>query len=538
MSDALADSLPSFETPVDVLLVDDDEAWARSTARLLEHAVDAAHVETATSLAGGQDRYAATDPDCVVCDYQLGDGTGFDLLETVREDDLDRPFILVTGRGDEYVASEATRKGVTEYVVKHDGGTDLLATRVANVVDSARTQRALEHERDTKSTLLELLTTTSDETTLCQEFCSLLVEGHGYACAWVGTEREDGEIVIQASAGLDGFLETVLHGGDSAPDPTDPAVAARNADEPVVRSLSPSADDESGWHAVAIDYGFETAAGVPIRYDGVRFGVLGVYISDGPTFDDQRCRLLAEFGETLGYAFHTAEFKRSLLSEQPVRMGVELTDGSAPLLALWRALPSESRLLVRSVVRRRDDDLLCLTAVEGTTESDLVDAVGEIDGITVADGGTSVQSRGRGDQLHCALFLTGETPFSKVLDADGTVLEAAVGENTMELHVQLPNHKSVSALETALGSTGGDATITSLRQDPRSDASERIDHVLEPLTDKQEDAIRHAYYQGFFEHPRDTTATELAEQFGVTRQTITHHLRAAERKLLNGLLED
>ncbi|MCW8173721.1 hypothetical protein D8S78_24255 [Natrialba swarupiae] len=54
------------------------------------------------------------------------------------------------------------------------------------------------------------------------------------------------EIVIQASAGLDGFLETILHGGDSAPDPTDPAVTALDADRPVVRSPAPSADDESG----------------------------------------------------------------------------------------------------------------------------------------------------------------------------------------------------------------------------------------------------------------------------------------------------
>ncbi|THE64686.1 response regulator [Salinadaptatus halalkaliphilus] len=538
MSDASADSVPSFETPVDVLLVDDDEVWVRSTARLLEHAVDAVRVETATSLAAGHDRYAVTDPDCVVCDYQLGDGTGFALLETVREADPDCPFILVTGRGDEHVASEATRKGVTEYVVKHDGGANLLATRVATVVDSARTRRALERERDAKNALLELLTTTSDETTLCQEFCSLLVEGHGYACAWVGTEREDGEIVVQASAGADGFLETVLHGGDSAPDPTDPAVAARDADEPVVRSPSPSADDERSWHAIATDYGFETAAGVPVRHDGVRFGVLGVYASDGPAFDDRRRHLLAEFGETIGYAFHSAEFRRSLLSEQPVRVGIELTEGSTSLLALWRALPAESRLLVRSVVRRRDGDLLCLTAVEGTTESALVDAVGETDGITVADGGESVRGRGSDDPLYCALFLNGDTPLSQVLDTDGAVLEALVEGNAMELHVQLPDHESVSTLETALESTGGDATITSLRQDRRSDASERIDHVLEPLTDKQEDAIRHAYYQGFFEHPRDTTATELAEQFGVTRQTITHHLRAAERKLLNGLLEE
>ena len=53
---------------VAVLLVDDDEQWARVTARLLEAADDAFDIETAHSLAAGRDRFDATDPECVICD--------------------------------------------------------------------------------------------------------------------------------------------------------------------------------------------------------------------------------------------------------------------------------------------------------------------------------------------------------------------------------------------------------------------------------------------------------------------------------------
>jgi ActR/RegA family two-component response regulator len=128
---------------VEILLVDDDEQWARVTARLLGAAEEAFDIETAHSLAAGRDRFEATDPECVICDYQLGDGTGLDLLETVRETAGRRPFILVTGRGDERVASDAIGRGVTDYIPKANDDTDgtLLANRVRNAVVSSRARR-------------------------------------------------------------------------------------------------------------------------------------------------------------------------------------------------------------------------------------------------------------------------------------------------------------------------------------------------------------------------------------------------------------
>ena len=73
-------------------------------------------VETVRSTRAGRERLDAGDVDCVVSDYQLPDGDGLALLETVREDHAQLPFVLYTAAGSETVAVEAFRRGVTDYV--------------------------------------------------------------------------------------------------------------------------------------------------------------------------------------------------------------------------------------------------------------------------------------------------------------------------------------------------------------------------------------------------------------------------------------
>jgi len=52
--------------------------------------------------------------DIVISDYSLGDGTGFDILDLVK----DTPIILVTGAGDEEIAIKAWKTGAYDYLVK------------------------------------------------------------------------------------------------------------------------------------------------------------------------------------------------------------------------------------------------------------------------------------------------------------------------------------------------------------------------------------------------------------------------------------
>jgi PAS domain S-box-containing protein len=53
--------------------------------------------------------------DVVVVDYELGDGTGLDILQSMKQD---VPVIVVTGAGSESVAIEALRLGAADYVIK------------------------------------------------------------------------------------------------------------------------------------------------------------------------------------------------------------------------------------------------------------------------------------------------------------------------------------------------------------------------------------------------------------------------------------
>ncbi|TKX74705.1 response regulator [Halorubrum sp. GN11_10-6_MGM] len=135
-----------FGDRIRVLHVEDDEAFADLTAAHFERIEADIRHETARTVAAAERRCRGDSFEAVVCDYDLPDGTGIDLLERVREDEPELPFILFTGKGSEEVASEAISAGVTDYLQKR-GGTDqyeVLVNRVRNAVDRYRLKRQVD----------------------------------------------------------------------------------------------------------------------------------------------------------------------------------------------------------------------------------------------------------------------------------------------------------------------------------------------------------------------------------------------------------
>jgi len=57
------------------------------------------------------------------------------------------------------------------------------------------------------------------------------------------------------------------------------------------------------------------------------------------------------------------------------------------------------------------------------------------------------------------------------------------------------------------------------------------------LTDRQLEVLQSAYEMGYFERPKRANATEVAEQLDIAQSTFTEHLMAAQRKLLEDVLE-
>jgi predicted DNA binding protein len=52
------------------------------------------------------------------------------------------------------------------------------------------------------------------------------------------------------------------------------------------------------------------------------------------------------------------------------------------------------------------------------------------------------------------------------------------------------------------------------------------------LTDTQRTALRAAYFAGYYEWPRDSTAEEVSDALGVSSPTFHQHIRKAQRELL------
>ena len=153
--------------PIRVLHVDDDGDVADLAATFLTREADGIAVEPVTGAAEALDRIREGSFDCVVSDYEMPGADGIELLEAVREEYPDLPFILFTGRGSEAVASDAISAGVTDYLQK-DTGTEqyeLLANRIRNAVERTRAEQARRRHLEAIETAREGISILDDDET-------------------------------------------------------------------------------------------------------------------------------------------------------------------------------------------------------------------------------------------------------------------------------------------------------------------------------------------------------------------------------------
>lgn len=132
-------------TEIHVLHVDDDPAFREMVVELLEREDGHYHVDTVPSATAAIERIQRDEPDCIVSDYEMSEVDGIEFLHSVRETHPSLPFLLLTARGNEEIASEAIAAGATDYLPKRlvAGQAKLLANRIRNAVDQYRSQQQL-----------------------------------------------------------------------------------------------------------------------------------------------------------------------------------------------------------------------------------------------------------------------------------------------------------------------------------------------------------------------------------------------------------
>lgn len=102
---------------ISIMCVDDEPFILDLTKTFLERSGDL-QVETFSSALKALDQFPRRGYDAVICDYEMPEMNGIDLLKRLRLMGHDVPFILFTGRGREDVVIEALNNGADFYLQK------------------------------------------------------------------------------------------------------------------------------------------------------------------------------------------------------------------------------------------------------------------------------------------------------------------------------------------------------------------------------------------------------------------------------------
>ncbi len=125
-----------------ILLVEDNEGDRQTVRRLFERSNLKINLEEAKDCKGRIEKIKTQDIDCVLIDYHLPDATGAEIIEQIREADVDRiPLIILTGMGSETMAAEVLKKGAADYVSKNGLNAEILERSITNAVQIHQFQK-------------------------------------------------------------------------------------------------------------------------------------------------------------------------------------------------------------------------------------------------------------------------------------------------------------------------------------------------------------------------------------------------------------
>lgn len=137
---------PEDADSIDVLHIDDDPQFTDLVNDILEQIDPNVEVVTRDSVKAALLHLETEDVDCVLSDYDMPEMDGLEFLRQMRARGLERPFVLLTGKGSEEIASEAISVGASDYFQK-SGSIDqfeILANRIRNLVQKSRSEQRVQ----------------------------------------------------------------------------------------------------------------------------------------------------------------------------------------------------------------------------------------------------------------------------------------------------------------------------------------------------------------------------------------------------------
>lgn len=506
----------------------------------------------ATTAMDADDEYARRAAEGLESIFE-GDRNSFSMEYPCHSPDEKRWFMM---RASRFTVDDELRVSVVHLEITERKLAEIAAEESAERVREEH--RALEHVLDRVDGLLRDVTDAvvgaSSRDELERRVCRRLVETDPYVFAWIGrVDVTTQRVAPREWAGRDDVPlekdELVL---DAAETQTHPAVRALEESEPRVVQDVATLDDADRWWATGAGDRFQSVAAIPLEYGDVTYGVLVLFADESNAFDDRELPVLESLAGTVSTGVNAIETRRMLTTETVVRLEVVIEDPSLFVTALAKRL--ETSITYRGLTYDEDGTPLAFFRVDRTTTGDgdagadvgsdtdtstnaddvaatIVETATEIDGI---DDVTALTEYEDGLLLEVALA----NDIVTALAEHGAVIERfGVDGRVVDLALELPNGQSARSAYDVLEERYDRVELISYHESdrPARTPQDVVAQLDDRLTDRQEMALRKAYYADYFDWPRDISGEELAASMGISRSTFHQHLRAAQRKLLEEL---
>jgi PAS domain S-box-containing protein len=153
---------------IKVLHVDDEAGFLAVAKQCLEEH-SKCQVDTALSAKEALEKLKRSEYDAIICDYQMPEKNGLELLRELRQRGDYTPFILFTCKGKEEIAIEALNSGVYRYIGK-DGKAEVTYEELKrSICDAVKGQRAEKLLKKAESRLSQITDNMQDLLLLLDE---------------------------------------------------------------------------------------------------------------------------------------------------------------------------------------------------------------------------------------------------------------------------------------------------------------------------------------------------------------------------------
>lgn len=529
---------------VEVALYDTEAGRLRSVART---AALNSVVDETTALFGSERSLpweAFVDDECR---GYADRSTGTDLRD--EDTPLESAFVVPIGPHGVLVVGDTEPDGVS--------GTDrrlarILASTVAGMLERLTGERELENRRAELQQrneqyrrvqrlngvirdVTQVLLSATTRAQIKQFVCDRLAGTDPYRFVWFGEHdlTTDAVVPVAWAGSEDGYLDAVDVTSEGEPVGGGPAGdAVRNRTVRIRNDLQSDPPFEP-WRQEATKRGYRSAISVPVVYRDTLYGVLTLYAGEADVFAEMEATVLTELGEMVGYGLNAMERYDALVAEESVELEFVIRDRENPMVELLSE--HEGQFTLESIEERRETGHHVYLSFEGVP----LDAIASLTPSSTGDDAVTV-IRDTDEELIVGLTLPETALVTTLLDRGAVPTKLQGSPSEAHLTIRIPQEASVREFVELCEARYDDVELLARRHstDPVHTVAGFDQAYTDRLTARQREVLRTAYYAGFFEQPRGSSARDVADVLDVSQPTVSRHIRAGEEALFSLLFDE